>query len=272
MRRTRLPEPAQHRGAEPVRVHPVPLASLGDLSVDDVEQFAQLGGPHVGVGGRLGLLLDVAADLVGQNGDDLGPQVGADHERLLCQASAGVREVQRLGVQERPAEELVRREQRQQPILEDVGALAVGVEDRGRGCLVVDQPPDEDVGLGLDGALVHLLQGGPFQAVRLPHQVDVLAPGDHQRDVAAAHRRPRRRQMEHPHVRAHGGDGVETLLDPVVRSVVGEDDLVFVRGHRLFQHRPDTGVGAITGVVHRHHHADLHIHAAKGATPAPGTR
>jgi hypothetical protein len=120
---------------------------------------------------------------------------------------------------------------------------------------------------------VHPLQGVPLQLVVLVEQVDVVALGGRQADVAPAHRRSCVRQVQHPHVAADGRHGVEPLRDPVGGAVVDEDHFIVVRRKGLLQRGADARIGAIPRVVDIDDHTDLHTHAAsvRGHTWAVAT-
>ena len=65
-------ERAEHRRAEQVDVQAVPLLLRVAVGVHDVEDRPDAGGCPAGSAGGSGSAPDVAADLVGEDGDDLG--------------------------------------------------------------------------------------------------------------------------------------------------------------------------------------------------------
>ena len=182
---------AEHLAAVPVRLDAVAQRPGLHVLVDQVEHLADV----LVVADRLELLVGcvvvglaqhpVVTGVAGQHRDVLRVEVGVHREDVVLEPAAALREADAVLVEQRLAEQLVRGQQphERRPLERDV--LAVALEHRaGDELALADDLADHDVGLVAQGAVVHALERALAEPVVVVDEVDVLAAGHLDAEVA----------------------------------------------------------------------------------------
>ena len=128
----------------------------------------------------------MVARVVGQDRDPLGVEVGVHHEQVILEPASALGKADAVLVEERPAEQLVRREHARAAAAESIlSAAAVLPEQRARHRLAVaDHLPDHDVRVVARGRRVETLERLGPEPVVVVDEVDVLAARHVDADVA----------------------------------------------------------------------------------------
>jgi hypothetical protein len=214
------------------------------------------GGAAAGVAAVVAALPYVAG-VVAEDGDRFGAQVGADHEELVLQAHRSLGEGDPLAEEEVAAEHLVRGEALEEGRVLDRAALHIASEDVAGALHGADDLAQHDVGAVADGHAVEVFEGLGGQLVVLVDELDVLAAGQPDPDIAGFAGPAGVLLVDHAYVRVLCRQSAEALRGVVGRAVVDVDDLVRVLTEGLMEERRRAEIDVPARVVHRHHDADL---------------
>ena len=188
--------------------------------------------------------------VVGQDRDRAGREVGGHDEHVVLQAPAALGEAQPVLLQEGPAEELVRREQREERV-RGAGARASGCAGRARArpSACGRRPcPGRCRRRRATAAACSRSSASLVEPVVVVDVEDVVAARRVGADVARAPRPARVRDADRRDVRVLGGERLEPLARAVGGAVVDEDRLVLVGGQRLPEQRGDARVDREPGL------------------------
>ena len=212
----------------------------------------------------------VVADVVREHGDRAGREIGADDEHQVLEPAATLRESQAVLLDERPAEELVRRQAVEERRLPERGPVHVGEEQVPRHpAMEPGHLAEDDIRVVPARHRVQPLQGLGPEPIVVVEEEDVFAAGRGQPDVARLAGPAGVLLVDHPEVRMPRGEGIESCRGLVGRAVVDEDALDLVRAQRLVQDRLDASVDVRPRIPDRDDDAHLDRHVGQWA---PGDR
>ena len=263
---------AEHLVAVPVRAHAVAQRARLHVLVDQVEHLADVAevarGLELGVGRVLPLLPlhPVVTGVAGEDRDPLRVEVGVHREHVVLEPPAALGEADAVLVEQRLAEQLVRRQEAHQrrPLERDVAA--VPLEHRARDELALaDDLADHDVRLVALGAGHKPPQRVLAEPVVVVDEVDVLAAGHLDAEVARPAGPAGVGDVLDADVRMLRRQGVEAGGRLVRGAVVDEDHLELLGRQRLAEQRGDAVVYMGARVVDGHDHAHLEhaLHATR---------
>jgi hypothetical protein len=192
-----------------------------------------------------------------EHADALGSEEGGHREEVVLEPLLALREAQAVLLQQRAAEQLVRR---QEPERRVGRAQAVAVDEaqvRRASAAVPDDLADHDVGAVLGGGGVQALERVWIQPVVVVGEEDELAPRRVEADVAGPPGPARVRNVQRAHARLLARERVEPRGGSVARAVVDEDQLALRGGQRLVAQRGDQRPDQPARLEHRDDDADL---------------
>ncbi len=199
----------------------------------------------------------VVVGTIGQHRDAVRVEVGVDDEHVVLEAAAALGEADPVLEQQAAPEQLVRREQAEQPRpVEGDGVQALPEHLARHPLAVADDLADDDVGLVGERGRVQALDRVGLEPVVVVDEVDVLPAGHVDADVAGAARPARVGHVADADVGMLRGERVEPGGRRVGRAVVDEDQLELARRHRLPEQRGDALVDVAPRVVDGHDDAD----------------